>query len=171
LPFPASRTPATIFARSPSKRAGLLGALAATPGGITLCERLARSSLYDLRPAATQRCGKVQTGRGTKDSAGTHKQVGALQMARGRTSRKKAGSAKTHREEKDQRPIKPLSKGATGPTEVRDGANGQVSLHRRASQYQFHNGRINSPIGSHRTGAGVPPSGADRSHRCFAGTA
>jgi hypothetical protein len=54
MPRPASRTPETIFARHLSKRAGLPRALPATPGGITLCEALARSSLYDLHPAATQ---------------------------------------------------------------------------------------------------------------------
>jgi hypothetical protein len=66
----------------------------------------------------------IQVARGRISRSGKHKQVGETQMARGRTSsKKKTGSAKTHREEKttnDQTDIK----GCDGVnTEMRDGAN------------------------------------------------
>jgi hypothetical protein len=131
------------------------------------CARQQRSSAGQYRKYRKYRQGgKPQVARGRTGRKRQHRWRGDAQAGR----KKQAARRRTGK--KKQRTIKPIRKGATGPTQK--GAKRptrQASLHRKARQYQFQNGRINSLIGSHRTGAGVPPSGADRSHRCFAGTA
>jgi hypothetical protein len=150
-----SRNLATVFSRGGAGGLRLPAAPAVTSAGDPDCASLARSSLYVLHPAMRQAC---EAGPAEQDRTWQDREAQAARRRSGKEQQDEP-SGSSQRARRGQ-----PSTGAIRPAR-------QTAFTERHGREGLYYGRINSPIGSHQAGAGVPPPGADRLHRCFAGTA